>query len=329
MIPANHATCICALILIGFGLVSAPVQASQVAQDRPVQTLCRSQVAWHIADIDPRFNMSREALTDTMTEGTQLWNQAAGTPLFVRTRDQGIAVSLIFDHRQALYDQLREMFDQAEQLRKDIAQADQDLAVLNAEIDELNTRIDSENQQLQALQQDFEALRDRHANRRGQVPSSVMPKLQTLQAASQEIHEQLQNRIREAERVRYRFNTHVAERNLVAEQYTSLVNDLNRRSAAQGADTNVGEHGIFIRQRGRNVEVAEEQIHVFRVSSQEALLTILAHELGHAIGINHLPEPDAIMTARLESQLGQLLPQQLSNADKRALRVVCQRVAGR
>ncbi|MCL5049556.1 MAG: hypothetical protein M1473_03340, partial [Firmicutes bacterium] len=172
MIPANHATCICALIAIGFGLVSAPVQASQVAQDRPVQTLCRSQVAWHIADIDPRFNLSRVALTDTMTAATQLWNQAAETPLFVRTRDQGIAVSLIFDHRQALYDQLREMFDQAEQLRKDIAQADQDLAVLNAEIDELNTRIDSENQQLQALQQDFEALRDRHANRRGQVPSS-------------------------------------------------------------------------------------------------------------------------------------------------------------
>ena len=82
------------------------------------------------------------------------------------------------------------------------------------------------------------------------------------------------------------------------------------------------ESGLYRYERtlGRRIEV-------FRAESYEELVRVLAHELGHALGIGHVDDAGAVMNPLLhhagEVQPGRMQPVALAEADRRALLEVC------
>lgn len=66
-----------------------------------------------------------------------------------------------------------------------------------------------------------------------------------------------------------------------------------------------------------------------RAESYDELVLVLAHELGHALGIGHVDEPGAVMHAMLHEggmlEPGRDRPLELSAADRAALIAVCGR----
>ena len=158
------------------------------------------------------------------------------------------------------------------------------------------------------------------------MPAGIAREVDALRSKLVDVNEDAQALVKEHNRIQQAYNANVAERNLLAPQHSELAQRLNQRIARQPGATDVGEHGIFMRAAGNRVQVEQEFIRIYQVRSEQGLVTVLAHEFGHAIGIGHVNEADSIMAARIESQLADGFPQRLNVADIAALDAVCEQV---
>jgi hypothetical protein len=111
------------------------------------------------------------------------------------------------------------------------------------------------------------------------------------------------------------------------EYLQSLVNSLNRKIASFNAsiaalNTKVREYnqvaGKTFEQGQYVLDASGERINIFVFTDTTQLKRVLAHEFGHAIGLGHNDDPDAIMYAKNES--GNLV---LTEADIVDLKAVC------
>lgn len=296
-----------------------------IAQHRPAETLCRPWVSWHIADIDPRFGLTHDDVAKAAEQASSLWNHAAQRQLFQHVEQQGIAISLSYDHRQRFFEDTQLLYQQIESIREEVEERDQALLVSRANFEALADDIDAVNSDIRALSEEANALIEQHGNRRGQVPRRIVQQIDGLRTTVTQLNQRVQDKIEQYYALQEVHNEQVAERNVLAQQHRDLASQLNAQISRQQGATDVGEHGIYIRNHRGRVAVREEVIDVYQVRSWQGLVTILAHEFGHAIGIGHVSESNAIMSARMETQFVDGFPEQLHQADRDALYAVCSR----
>lgn len=63
---------------------------------------CAVPVAWRLADIDPRFGVSRDWVAGAARDAERIWGSFGGVPLLVEENDGGLGIRLVYDERQAL-----------------------------------------------------------------------------------------------------------------------------------------------------------------------------------------------------------------------------------
>jgi hypothetical protein len=272
---------------------------------------CTLSFSWSLGQIDPRFRVTEDHVLDAMQGVVDLW-AAAVDSLHVQQLDSGgVTVRLVYDERQERTDRemvLREnlglMREQIDRMKEEhdrmlgqyvnqSAEYLQLVTVYEGRFDRLNEWIEGINQAGGFSETEREQLREQR----------VM--LREMQLLKQNMQVDLNKLVDDTNDLTIRLNQAIHERN-------QLVADYNRDFAYGNRFVS----GTYERRSGRST------ITVYQFMTLRELKLVLAHEFGHALGIDHVPNSRSIMYELMADQ-SIYSDIELSEEDKAAARALC------
>ncbi len=272
---------------------------------------CDVPIDFHLDAVDDRFDLDRDTVRQAIRDAVAMWEHASASTLFRESDDGGMAVRLEYDERQASAQSRREerrelerlettLEDRQEALRRDHEALNENIRAFEQEQSDYNARRRAHEESVAAWNAGrIEQTPDNRAalERERSALQSARAELSEARATLEQRQEQLQARQQEVSDKARAFNERVAAYN---------------RAAADG----VGFQMARYERRG-----GQRSIQVFRAMDADELRVVLAHELGHALGIGHVDDPAAVMYADLSSaNAGRT---DLAPADRAALADAC------
>lgn len=291
-----------------------PGQSSHVFAHVP----CGIPVHFALAQVDPGFGLDRETVMTALVEAANLWQDTSGAILFLES-DHALAmqVSLRYDERQ-----------QSANTRRS----------LRGGLERDRVRFEDDESMLLQWGERIEAARESHERAAAMLAARARAHEHDVSAwnAGRGERSEARRQALETESVLLRDALADLERaglalNADVEAYNRRATDLRQRGAdfqARVARYNEASSASPV-ESGRYSYAPGEgrRIEVYRAESYDELVLVLAHELGHALGIGHVDEPGAVMHAMLHEggllEPGRDRPLELSVADRAALVSVC------
>jgi Matrixin len=293
------------------GIAVACVVLSSCAQGpSPEATLVDDHVGkrkfplgWRVGRIDQQFKLTPTQLRLAIDKAIALWETEAGKPLF-QYIESGFPIELTYDERHQRRVARHSEADTVELLRgRSEAASGQYTA---AETD-FRTRANSYRTSLDAHNRRVE-----QANAAGGAQDVDMANFQSESSRLDAERASLEQKERDLEALRLEANRLVDELNAEIERYNKSAQTHN--SKTQGAPPEVlGECHFTQVTNGAQVSVTINGISIYSFHNEKHLAVVLAHELGHAIGVGHVDGDDAIMCA---VENGNRIPTELTLTDR-------------
>lgn len=268
---------------------------------------CSSITYYRFGSFDSRFSISKSQFESETSFATNLWNNALGKKIFVydtTNRPDDIVVNLIYDERQATTDRNK---------------------LLGAEIDNTKEATLALEKEYKALQVIFEQKKDIYTsnveafnvrqkkynddvtmwNDKGGAPRAEFDALTVEKTALQTLAEGL---------------------NASHDELDAMLKDINAKIARHNELVAFANQNIDVNNSSANIKFTEgnynsgtNQINIFQFTDTTKLKRVLAHEFGHAIGLDHVTGKQSIMYS-----INTATSTVLSPSDIQALQTVCQ-----
>lgn len=274
-----------------------------------VPRACEEPIAYTIGTLDRKFGLTQKEFLNALSQAETIWEGPLGMELFAYEPESGkLLVNLIYDYRQETTDTLSDLGVVLEENETTYKVFQAEYAELKTTYesakDVYNARAEAFNEINRAYEEAVEIWNDGPRTSRAQFN-----KLEKSRAA-------LEAEAAALEILEARLNEAVGEINALVERLNRLAARLNL--GVEAYNTIGGSRGESFTGGAYYSAEGDRGIDIYEFSSRDKLVRVLAHELGHALGLDHNNNPEAIMYYLNEDDAGVL-----SETDLSALKALC------
>ena len=246
---------------------------------------CSSPITYSIGNIDLGYPLTKEELADALKEAEKAWEPQAHRNLFEYAPSGGdVTVSLIYDDRQAALDRLKALGFQTDRSLDSYK-------AMKTRYDELTAQVDLEDARLKDIvgrYKEREASYNaevRGMNQRGSAPPAQVRRVNRTRTA-------LAMQFGGIKKIETAVNSDVATLNALGTMLNQFIVQLNIDvSQYNRAGSAIGsyEEGYYKLFNGI------QTIELYKYTDRPQLVSLLAHEMGHALGLEHVAGADSLM----------------------------------
>lgn len=246
---------------------------------------CKRVIAYSLGDFDTRFGISKEVFLGALSDAEEIWEKPLGKDLFRYEEDGYLKVNLIYDTRQETTQTLKNMGVAVENTKDSYNS-------LKAKYDNVLANYGQDKADFEKRLAVFEA--------RKKVYESEVAAANKKGGASRETYDRLNEEKEYLNQEISALNSLQRSLNNKVEDVNALAKALNQLAVSLNID--VKKYNTVGRTLGGEFEegtytsdTSGQRIDVYQFDNRTKLVRVLAHEFGHALGLDHIEDSKAIM----------------------------------